>query len=101
MSPTDTALRDLVAVAGGTVMMGDNEGRPDERPAHRVHLDAFLAARRPVTNAEYAVFLESTGRSPTPFEGDARFAEPNKPVVGVSWFDAMEFCAWLSSHSKL
>ena len=35
---------------------------PDEAPAHRVALGAFRLGRTPVTNAEYGVFVEATGR---------------------------------------
>ena len=44
--------------------MGWEDGHPGERPRHRVWLDAFAIARGPVTNREYAPFLEDTGADP-------------------------------------
>ena len=32
---------------------------------------------------------------------DRRFARPEQPIVGVSWDDAMRFCAWISIASEL
>ncbi|GAB5495001.1 MAG: formylglycine-generating enzyme family protein [Phycisphaerales bacterium] len=37
------------------------EGRPDERPAHRVHVDGFWIDETEVTNAQFRVFVEATG----------------------------------------
>jgi len=76
--------------------MGDDEGRPDERPAHNVSLSAFRFAVLPVTNADYAPFLEATGHEPPRFWHDPNFNSPLQPVVGVSWFDAVAYCEWLS-----
>ena len=90
------ALPDLVAIPAGEFTMGDDAGRADERPAHRVRLGAFAAARLPVTNAEYAVFLAATGHEPPRFWDDPRFNQPDQPVVAVSWHDAVAYCAWLS-----
>jgi len=81
--------------------MGDDAGRADERPAHAVGLAAFRAARRPVSNAEYAVFVAATGREPPPFLRDERFAAPGQPVVGVSWFDAVAYCRWLQAATGI
>jgi len=76
--------------------MGDAEGRPDERPIHRVWVSAFAMAVLPVTNADYARFLAATGHEAPRFWDDARFNAPEQPVVGLSWFDAVAYCAWLS-----
>ena len=77
-------------IAGGWFLMGSEEGRDDERPVHRVWVDAFELAVHPVTNAEYAAFR------PPPFCDDPRFNDPQQPVVAVSWFDAVSYCEWLS-----
>lgn len=77
--------------------MGDDRGRHDEKPAHRVRVSAFALARFPVTNEEYARYLEATGAEEPRFWRVEKFAEPRQPVVGVSWFDAVAYCRWLSS----
>ena len=77
--------------------MGDDNGRPDERPAHRVTLSAFRLAVLPVTNEDYAAFLAATGHEPPRFWDDPAFNRPRQPVVGVSWFDAVAYCEWLSA----
>jgi iron(II)-dependent oxidoreductase len=79
--------------------MGNDAGRPDERPAHRVTLSSFRAVVSPVSNAEYARFLTVTGHETPPFLADPRFSDPWQPVVGVSWFDAVSYCDWLSVQS--
>ena len=75
--------------------MGDDDGRDDERPAHRVWVDAFELAAFQVTNAEYARFLAATGHAKPLLWDDANFNLADQPVVAVSWFDASEYCAWL------
>jgi len=74
--------------------MGSETGQDDERPAHRVYVDAFAMSVHPVTRAEYAVFLAATAHD-TPRDWDlAAFAGDDRPVVGVSWHDAVAYCAW-------
>jgi formylglycine-generating enzyme required for sulfatase activity len=79
--------------------MGDDGGRPDERPAHAVSVGPFWAAAAPVTNEEYDLFLAATGREPPRFRYDPRFSDPSCPVVGISWFMAVEYCQWLSRET--
>jgi sulfatase modifying factor 1 len=80
----------------GWFQMGCDAGRDDEKPAHRVWVDAFELAAFQTTNEEYARFLEST-RHPQPLLwDDPGFANPAQPVVAVSWFDAVAYCDWLS-----
>lgn len=76
--------------------MGDEDGRPDERPAHSVFVSAFRIAVLPVTNADFVPFLEQTRHEPPRFWDDPAFNRPRQPVVGVSWHDAVAFCEWLS-----
>jgi formylglycine-generating enzyme required for sulfatase activity len=90
---------DWVVIDAGWFWMGGAEGRRGEQPHHRVRLDAFAIAPRPVTNAAYQRFLEATGAAPPPWWTDPRFADPEQPVVGVSWFEAVAYCAWLSSET--
>lgn len=86
---------DLVTIAAGPFSMGSADGMPDERPVHEVWISAFALAVHPVTNAEYRRFVEATGHRPPAMIGDACFDLPRQPVVAVSWFDAMAYCAWL------
>jgi formylglycine-generating enzyme required for sulfatase activity len=84
-----------VLIPAGPFVMGDDDGRSDERPAHRVTLSAFRMAILPVTNEEYAAFLAATGHEPPRFWDDPAFNRPRQPVVGVSWPDAVAYCEWL------
>ena len=62
-------------------------------------VSAFRAGRTPVTHAEYAAFVES-GRAPAPpWWLDPAFAAADQPVVGVTWFEAADFAAWLSEQT--
>ena len=90
-------LVELVPLPGGAFVMGNDHGRRDERPAHRVTLAPFRAARRPVSNAEFRRFVRETGRAAPRFSDDERFSVPEAPVVGVSWFDAVAYCRWLAA----
>ncbi len=90
---------DLVAISGGTFLMGSETGQENERPVHRVWVDTFALASCQVTNAEYEFFLKDTGTRPPPFWTDPCFNQPQQPVVAVSWFDAARYCEWLSAVS--
>lgn len=81
----------------------------------------FELARYPVTNAQYKLFMDDDGYNPDKpwwddagrawlkdekkrqpkYWNDKRFgiAHPNQPVVGVTWYEAMAFCRWLTQHT--
>ena len=50
----------MVPIPGGTFLMGSDEFYPEERPAHRVFVDAFHMDAYPVTVAEFARFVDAT-----------------------------------------
>ena len=173
----------LVAIPGGTYHIGSDEGLyAGEAPVHRVELQAFAMAQFPVTNAEWALFMQAGGyeeerwweteearawrrgegtaegakqqmrdnrqRFQDNFDGirqllregritsqqaeglegivrmsddefetllaewypsgrqtqpaywhDDAFNNPAQPVVGICWFEARAYCAWLSAQT--
>jgi formylglycine-generating enzyme required for sulfatase activity len=93
------ATPDLVIVLEGSFLMGSDDGQENERPCHRVWLERFGIGRFPITNREYKEFLESTHTASPPYWRDPIFSDPDQPVVGVNWDDAMAYCRWLSDRT--
>lgn len=91
----------FVEIPAGWFLMGSDAGQDDERPVHRVYVDAFSMAACPVTRAEYAGFLADTHYDPPREWTSASFAGPDLPVVGVSWTDACAYCAWETTRGNL
>jgi len=87
---------EMQRIPEGWFTMGCDAGRDDEKPAHRVWVDAFELAAFQTTNAEYARFLEDARHSSPLLLNDPSFSNPVQPVVAVSWFDAVAYCDWLS-----
>ena len=107
---------EVVTIPAGAFTMGSDDGPEDERPAHRVQLAAFSIDRLPVTNANFALFLNAVGpinsqgerlfdvndpdarirRSDGKWMADQGYA--NHPVVEVSWIGAREYCRWLKKR---
>ena len=85
---------DFVVVPAGQFRMGWDAGHPCERPVHAVWVDAFRIARTPVTNAEFAAYMATTGAPAPRFWGAPGFSDPGQPVVGLSWDEAARCAAW-------
>ncbi len=72
-----------------------------EHPAHNVELAAFALSRFPVTNRQYLEFIRNNNH-PTPYHWIDNIYESDAddhPVVNVTWYDAQEYCAWLSRET--
>jgi formylglycine-generating enzyme required for sulfatase activity len=83
-------------VPGGRFLMGCELGPEDERPPREIDVRPLRFGRTPVSNMEYAWFL-GAGRAPEPpWWKDPVFWGPDQPVVGVTWFEAYDYCCWLS-----
>src|SRR5579864_3342084 len=82
-----------IPIAAGWFSMGSDVGQSAESPVHRVWVDSFSMAATQVTVEEYARFLDATKSEPPPYWGDPNFSHAQQPVVAVSWFDALAYCA--------
>ena len=91
-----SSLPRILAIEAGTFLMGQEDGRDEERPVHQVTVGAFGLAECPVTNTQYALFCRETGHRHPKFQNDPHFQHPQQPVAGASWFDAVAYCDWLS-----
>lgn len=103
-SPTPTigerTKADLVAITGGSFLMGRTSGPPQETPSHPVTVPSFEIDRTEVSNAEYADFVRDKQHSaPTHWNGPRPpFGQELWPVVNVSFDDANAFAAWRSGR---
>ncbi|MBD3386401.1 SUMF1/EgtB/PvdO family nonheme iron enzyme [candidate division KSB1 bacterium] len=88
----------LVLVEGGSFQMGSDFGEYDEEPIHRVSVDDFYMGKTEVTCKQYGVFCDATGRD---VPSGNRMDRGSRPVVNVSWNDAVAFCRWLSGETGM
>jgi formylglycine-generating enzyme required for sulfatase activity len=92
-------------IPGGTYIVGSpaaEAGRyADEAQPHRVSLKPFYISVTEITNAQFGRFLKATGHQAPLYWKDRNLNSPNQPVVGVTWFDAVAFCRWLSKVTGL
>lgn len=87
-----------VTIPAGEFWMGDDKSQRDnERPQHKLYLPEYKIARVPVTNAQFALYVQDTKESPPEHwrGGDVPPGLKNHPVVNVSWNDALMYCKWL------
>jgi len=90
----------MIQIPEGWFLMGSDAGQDNERPLHRVWIDSFCLAACQLTNAEYAQFLSATQHRKPLHWDDPNFSDPLQPVVAPSWFDAVEYCEWLSRMTQ-
>ncbi len=72
----------------------------DAAPMHELSLDAYYIDKYEVSNEGYKEFMDSTD-APQPAKwkaGAYREGMGMRPVGGVSWFEAAEYCKWKSKR---
>jgi hypothetical protein len=91
-----------VPVPGGPFIAGalSRDRRATRKEAPRAAETAeLLVDRTPVTNGEYAAFLEDTRSESVPeYWDNPEYNRVDQPVVGVTWEDANRYAAWLSER---
>ena len=90
-----------IEIPAGKFLMGsdskkDKKADGEEKPQHSLYLDQFYIAKYPVTVMQFNKYLESTGKKD---RTDGK-EKGNHPVVNVSWFEALEYCQWLTNQLK-
>ena len=107
---------DMVRIPAGEFMMGSNDGDNDEKPIHKVYLDAYYIDIYEVTNAQFSRFLNEKGNQK---EGGVTWLNigieyclieykngkyqpksgyANHPVIEVSWYGARAYAEWIGKR---
>lgn len=83
----------MVLIPAGEFWMGSPEarGRGDEHPHHQVWVESFYMDKNLVTFDLFDKFCEQTKRQKP---DDSGWGRGDRPVIGVSWNDADEYCKW-------
>jgi formylglycine-generating enzyme len=100
-TPTSTNINTSKSIylQGNTFKMGLRGQSMDEKPVHDVKLDNFWVSKFEVTVAEWKEYCNAT-KKVMPRLPDWGWQD-NEPIVGISWYDAIDYCNWLSSKSSL
>ncbi len=101
---------DMVFIPRGPFFMGIDDIKVEQRPRHKVYLDAYYIDRYEVTNAQYFEFLEFVkktsdhsrchenepkGKDHVPSKwADGYFNNPEFPVMRIDWYDAYAYARW-------
>lgn len=96
---------ETVYVPAGPFWMGweGENASAAERPYHKVELPAYRIGRLPVSNRQFAEYVRQEGVPMYPEAGWEGQTPPSdrldEPVVGVTWYQAMEYCHWLKAKT--
>ena len=91
----------MVFIEGGSFSMGchsDERNCESDEALHTVTLNDFSLSATELTFEEYAQFCRAKGR---PIIDDAGWGRGQRPIIHVSWYDALEYCNWRSKMEGL
>nr|VFK37029.1 MAG: Formylglycine-generating enzyme, required for sulfatase activity, contains SUMF1/FGE domain [Candidatus Kentron sp. SD]VFK43070.1 MAG: Formylglycine-generating enzyme, required for sulfatase activity, contains SUMF1/FGE domain [Candidatus Kentron sp. SD] len=93
---------EMMLLPAGEFLMGSPEDEParnsDEGPRHRVWFaKPFALGVTVVTFEEYDRFARATGRR---LPNDWGWGRGSRPVIDISWWDAMAYAEWLSKETR-
>jgi formylglycine-generating enzyme required for sulfatase activity len=92
----------------------------DEQPQSTLDTNAFWIMETEVTNVQFAAFIDANGYDQQQYWtaaswawrtenniaeprywGDPDWNQPDYPIVGISWYEAIAYSAWLAEQSGL
>jgi len=89
---------ELVVIPAGLYMMGSNNKRKTERPAHRVSIKKrFAIGRYEVTFKEWLTCVDERGCLHKP--DDHNWGRTGRPVINVTWDQAQTYIRWLNKKT--
>jgi formylglycine-generating enzyme required for sulfatase activity len=118
----------VVSIPAGPFIMGSKKGKgkdqdelayENEEPRHELVLGEYAVGKYPVTVAQYRRFVDvgkgyeaekywtpegwkrrkDEGWTSPRLWNDPELTVDNHPVVGVSWYEAVAYCAWLRAET--
>ena len=97
---------EMVLIPAGEFTMGSEpslgqDAVDDVQPQRTLYLPDYHLAKTPVTNAQYAAFVQATGHHPPEHwtGGQPPTGKEHHPVVYVSWHDTVAYCHWLAEET--
>ncbi|MES2344690.1 MAG: bifunctional serine/threonine-protein kinase/formylglycine-generating enzyme family protein [Chlamydiota bacterium] len=106
---------DMIIIPEGNYFRGSNNGGRDEMPRHAIQLNSFALDIHPVTNEQFALFIEALGgekdhnnndiirlresrirRSGGKLNIESGYAK--HPVVGITWYGAVAYAKWVGKR---
>src|SRR6056297_201504 len=89
----------MVLIESGSFEMGSTGGSDFERPVHQVELTSdYYISPHQVTFALYDTYCDITGAEKPDDQGWGR---DRRPVINISWMEAVQFSNWLSRALRL
>lgn len=87
----------MACVEGGAFIRGSDDGPDNERPAETIWLQTFYMDVHEVRFAEYKACQKSKACPRAgPLYND--FNNPEQPITGPSWYDAVKYCEVQGKH---
>jgi hypothetical protein len=122
--PLTIQVPELDEIPAGPFLMGSSDNDKmalnDEKPQHRLELPTYYIGKTPVTNAQFRPFVEGDGyrnqdywteagwqwrqqeQIVTPrYWDDSTWNGDEYPIVGISWFEAVAYCRWLTAQTGI
>lgn len=92
----------MIPLKGGSFTMGDtfkdSKQEGDELPCHKVNVDSFEMSQTEITFELFDAYCLAKN---IPLKEDLGWGRGHHPAIMMDWFEAIDFCNWLSDLKGL